>query len=244
MEYVMQFITKWLELTYALSFRRPSFDFLSSQLAVSKALVDAFSPRFAIATADIAVDSSRILRDVKTTVTLFGGLVKLEITADNFQATFTNPIAPGDVEIVKDTVRLATGAISEVLNDLLPGSESISLRAFLELHGKNTNAWQYLQSLSNESFAASDGSPLAKAGAVPGKQINFVSTEKWTFNFELSRAWRSDKEVYTTSNAVYEHDSDIHGMDDAAKHFELCVRDVLKSVGLEPFQEKEPKSLQ
>jgi hypothetical protein len=238
MERVMQYLTKWLELSYTLSFRRPSFEYLTSQHKIDKALFDAIAPRFAIGTADIATDSPRTLRDAKTTVSLFGGLAKLEVTADGFQATFSNPIAPGDVEVVKDTIRLATAAIKEILADLSPGSELFTLKTFMELQDKNANAWEFLRSLSSETFPVGNESPFAETAIVPAKQIHFISRQKWSFGFELTRAVRSEKELYMVGTALYEHDSSVQGFDETAKHFEFCVRECLRNVKLEPFQDQ------
>lgn len=235
----MQFQTKWLDVSYDVRFRRPSFVFVTSQASLLKALYDAISPRFSIGPGDMSIEASQKIRESKTTVTLFNGNATIELTADGFHALFNNPIGPDDIAIVTDTLKLATDAYTSVLTDVEPQSSSINLKAFLEVKGDSPDAWKYLRDTFGPKSPFSTFDVPSVSDLVPGASIDVISTEqRWVFHFDLTRAIRSRTELFVTANMHYEDGSTIHGLDAKAKHFASCIEAALKQADLEAVVSK------
>lgn len=229
----MKFKTNWVDVSYDIRFRKPSFIFITSQAALLKALYDGISPRFTIGPADMSVLPSPNVRESKTTVSLFNKNAALEITADSFHATFNNPLGENDIAIVKDTLALAIDAYSSVLTDAEPLTYGITVRAFLELKGP-TDAWDYL----DKTFGK--GSPLQKfdvqgiSNEISSGRVDVISTEeRWTFDFALMRAIRSRSELFLTSNMFFDDGSAIVGLGDQGKKFQTLFSAALMKSALE-----------
>ena len=227
----MRFQTRWLDVTYDRRFRQPSFDIAATPVVVLRALHAAISPRYALSSADLAVEAGRSVADVRVTATLFGGSGVIEVTPDGFKCTFANPLGPA-LQIAQDSVVLAFEALLSAMPSIALGVASITTRFFLELLDEPRDAHAYLQDLGTKTPPLITDETLG-VESVPGVKVDLInSVEKWSFMFQLERAVRSRNELFAVCAGQYEMDGVFLSVEEQAKHFGKYAQESLSRVGL------------
>src|SRR2546427_366220 len=153
----MLYKTNFFDVTYEARFRAPLFVLAGSPAVILEAVHGRLSPKYTVAPNDLIVDSGRSVGDVHSRINLFAGNGSLDIRADAFTAKFTNPWAPGDVDIVKDCIELTNEALAAVGGSKFAIQEEIlGGRMFIELLDSSANVTALLRGLFKGSnlFAA------------------------------------------------------------------------------------------
>ncbi|HYU70483.1 MAG TPA: hypothetical protein VEL09_14255 [Burkholderiales bacterium] len=240
----MLYKTNFFDVTYEAKFRAPLFVLAGTPVVILEAVHGRLSPKYALAPSDLVVDSGRSVGDVHSRINLFAGNGSLDIRADVFTAKFTNPNAPGDLDTIEDCIQLTIEALATVGGSKFAVQEEIlGGRMFIELLDSSTNVTELLRGLFNRSdlFAAPAGKRHAEA--IPGFHIEFVENEeKWTFNFDLTRAIRSSKELFFSTSTQFREGGAFSALKEKIEHAVNLTKEVLKRAGLEPQKQPQPSS--
>ncbi len=230
----MRYKTNWVDVQYDAVFRVPLFALAGNPVSVLSAVHSKLSTKWSIPGSDLIVDGGRAVSDVRARVSLFAGNGTLEFGSEMFTAKFINPSVAGDTEIIKDCISLvheALASLSGGKNDFR--EEGITVRLFIEVESGDAPA--FLRDLYGDSKLFVPVDLPGGAEVVPGFRIEFLQDDlKCVFQFEVTRAHRSRKELFVTTGARFYNGSSLVTLDQKSEHMRTLVRTAFARAGLEP----------
>lgn len=231
----MEYKVNLSDLVYEARFRGPLFALAASPVVVLEAIHSRISPKYPISSGDMVVDSGRAVGEIRARVSLFAGNGTLEVAADSFTARFSNPRGDEDLQVIQDCLVLTHDALSTLGGTNRPlREESVTLRIFSEL-ADGSDASTFLKGLFQQSKLLEWRGFPPQANIVPGFVMDiFQDDEKWTFNFIVSQAARSKKEMFLATSIRFFEGNRFLSIKDKADHFGTLIRTALTHVDLQP----------
>lgn len=239
----MKYSAAWADLKYEARLREPLFAVSGAPLKFAEALCAALRPLCSIAARDISI-VTRSEIDVRVKVNLLGGNANLEIAPDFLSVNFRNPqAADGDLEVIKKLVAELLSFVNVQAHRPFLEDEAVTFRGFLSLKEEPKNGIEFLRSVCAQSNLYSPSRIAAGSRLSPGLRFDIeCASQKWTFNFELSRAMRNTSELLVLATTQFGAKSKLS---DTFAKFALIDRlmvESLKRANLEP-EPRTPSSL-
>jgi hypothetical protein len=229
----MRFTTRWIDVTYEAVFAAPAFDLPSRNISVLKAFYEAINPRFAITMNNLQAMGGTSVADVRARIVLFNGSGILDVSAEKFSAVFTNLRARSDVEIIKDCIRIAEGALRSALPDIQDREVNINSTVYIELADEGQSAIDFLGGLTSsrkvinpKAFNASEVHYGLSAEIVN-------SAARWRTSLRVEAAQFDPRILIMNSRATYPADGALQSFEDQARHVEQVLETVARELGLE-----------
>ena len=230
----MRYRPSWVDLNYEAAFRLPLFAVSGQPLNFAGAMCASLRPVAVIAARDISI-TRHSDADTRVKATFFAGNANLEFGPDSLSVVFRNPHTADDLDVIKKVVTRLQGFLHEQASMSVPKAETVTVRAFLELVDEPKNAQQYLCSLYGDSKLYAPSVAAVSSLLSPGIRFDIEDTDnKWTFNFELSRAVRNRSEVFVLTTTQFPAESKVSDTDARATLIDQLVVESMKRVGLEP----------
>jgi hypothetical protein len=229
----MRYRTNWVDLTYFAAFQVPLFVVSGAPLVFAEALCARLRPQAIIAARDITVSNISGL-ETRIKVNLFNGNASLEFGPDSLLANFRNPRWPHEIDLIKKLVMALQGFVDEQARTPVPKEETVTVRAFLGLVDA-PNARDFLTSICDQSEIY--GPSKVAAGSVLSPAMRFDlenASEKWIFNFELSRAVRDPREVFISTSTQFRVDGTPADAEAKAELVDRLITESMSRAGLEP----------
>lgn len=236
----MKIKVNFSDLVYEAHFKTPLFVLAGGPVKVLEALHASISPKYPIASGDMVVDAGKAVGEVRARVALFGGSGTLEVASDFFTARFNNPRTNEDFQVIQDCVILAHDGLSNVDSTTRSlRDEGITLRLFAEL-ADGSDASVFLRSLFNDSKLLERRD--FEVDIIPGFVLDlFQDAERWSFNFSVSQAARSKKEMFVATNIRFFAGNTFSSIKEKGDHFAGLLKKALVHVNLEPLPASQPK---
>lgn len=234
----MQYKVNFSDFIYEARYRSPLFIVAGSPVRVLDAVNTAISPKYPIASSDMVVEPGRAVGEVRARINLFGGNGALEFGSDFFSARFNNPRGDEDFQVVQDCIVLSHEALSKLADAARSiREEGFTLRLFCELVD-GSDASTFLRGLfeGTRLLGPTHGFP---ANIVPGFVMDvFQDEERWAFNFSVSQAARSKKEIFLATSLRIFEGSKLSSIKEKADHFGNYVKMALQHINLDMQTDK------
>lgn len=231
---LVRYQPKSLDIVYEITFRTPFFTLPRNNLEIWQAFYKHLAPKFLVQSSDFTVVGGTVLSHVRAVLNLFRGNTTLEVTSDQFRATFRNAISPGDTEIVQDCLTRSVTALSTVLPESQLGLEHITAHSLLAVEGEASVRAEFLERFRSSPLNGlrSDTTQIV----TPAMHLDIENTtDKWLVTAELSRAWADQMSLFLALNAYFSSGASAAGISQRAQVVQEVGRKILKTVGLEPI---------
>lgn len=229
----MEAFCKRMDLNYEIEFSAISFDLPERGLALLKSIHANVNPQFSIAATDMHVLGGNSLSDIRVRVFMFNRTAQIEVTMDRCTISFVNLLEDGHLTVCKTCISLIEKALKDVLTNVQFDAAIIKPIIYLELGRGESNASNYLTSLTTPNSRGS----LDEIGSVtvhPGINIEVENEEeRWNVILNAFRDRAEDSSLIVSCHALYSERGKIHGLESRSEHLKLLINAFLNNIGLD-----------